>query len=147
MMGVSIAIFSDPSAEEDDEEPQTGRQELFTREGAATDDRGEYRIFGLQPGAYYIKASQKADPQYFDPPMSALVDQEVLRVFGSQYAPVFYPGVQHVEQADVVTLRPGEELQADFSMRRIRVSEVAGRVVKADGTPAAGANVSLMVPR
>lgn len=40
----------------------------------------------------------------------------------------------------------GEEAHADFAMRRIKTTEVAGRVVGADGSPASRAYVALRIP-
>ena len=147
MIGVGVSLFRDRSADEaDDDEPQAAKQELFTTGAGVTDDRGEYRIFGLEPGAYYIKAAETADPQNFGS-MSSGMEQSVLRELGSQYAPLFYPGVLQMDQAEVVTLQAGEEMQADFAMRRIKLSEVSGKVIGADGSPATGAYVELSNPK
>ncbi len=147
MIGVGVSVFRDRSADEaDDDEPQAAKQELFTTGAGVTDDRGEYRIFGLEPGAYYIKAAETADPQNFGS-MSSGMGQSVLRELGSQYAPLFYPGVLQMDQAEVVTLQAGQEMQADFAMRRIKLSEVSGKVIGADGSPATGAYVELSNPK
>ena len=99
-----------------------------------TNDRGEYRIFGLKPGEYYIKASESMAPDIgidSDP-----IDFRFLRTDGNEYAPLYYPGVLQVTDAQPIPLRAGEEMQADFAMRRVKTVETAGRVVGADGKPA-----------
>src|SRR5215831_12418940 len=65
------------------------------------------------------------------------------RALGSQFAPMYLPGVLRLDQAQAVVLRAGEEMQADFAMRRIKLVEVAGRVMGADGGPETEAYVHL----
>src|SRR5215831_3312967 len=57
------------------------------------------------------------------------------RALGSQFAPMYLPGVLQLDQAQAVVLRAGGGMQADFAMRRIKLVEVAGRVTGADGGP------------
>ena len=42
------------------------------------------------------------------------MDWTVQRELGSQYAPLYYPGVIELDQAQPVTLRAGEDMQADL---------------------------------
>src|SRR5271166_2871267 len=64
----------------------------------------------------------------------------------AKYAPLLYPGVLQIDQAQPVVVTAGEEAHADFAMRRIKTTEVAGRVVGADGSPASRAYVALRIP-
>ena len=144
MTGVSVSVLRQISAEDaEDAGPRSGRRELYSVSVGVTDDRGEYRIFGIKPGEYYVKAAETADAQDLGGPMNSGNDWIVLEELGSQYAPLFYPGVLQMEQAQPVTVSAGEEAQADFAMRRIKVTEVAGRVIGADGSPATQAFVEL----
>jgi beta-lactamase regulating signal transducer with metallopeptidase domain len=61
--------------------------------GAATDDRGEFRIFGLPPGEYFVSAGR--------PPMPF--------ASAAQMARTFYPGTRDLLNAIPVSLRGGEE--------------------------------------
>lgn len=147
MMGVGVEVLRHPSAEEREEEgPRARKQELYSVSAGVTDDRGEYRIYELKPGEYYIKATETDDPQNIGGPMSLGNKGIVLHELGSQFAPLFYPGVLQMDQAQAITLSAGEEAQADFAMRRIKMAEVAGRVIGADGSPATHAYVALRVP-
>ncbi|MFZ1137216.1 MAG: carboxypeptidase regulatory-like domain-containing protein, partial [Candidatus Korobacteraceae bacterium] len=76
-------------------------------------------------------------------PMQDSSDETVLRELGSQFAPVFYPGVLQMDLAQAVTLSAGEEAQADLPMRRMKMVEIAGRVIGPDGAPAVRAYVRL----
>jgi hypothetical protein len=68
---------------------------------------------------------------------------ELRESLGSQYAPVYYPGLTQMGQAEAVPLSPGEEAQLDFTMRRTKMVEISGRVTGIDGKPTSDAYVSL----
>ena len=115
---------------EEREDFSSGSQELLSAGMAQTDDRGQYRIFGLRAGEYYIKAVDQYEP------MLQMGNERVVReALGSQYAPVYYPGVTQIGQAETVPLSSGQEAQADFVMRRIKTVDISGRVIGVDGKP------------
>jgi len=147
MMGVNVSVLHKPTEEERESEGPRGKKlEMTSVSVVQTDDRGEYRIFGLKPGEYFVKAADNAESLYFFGQMEEGSDGRVLRELGSQYAPLYYPGVLQMDQAQAVTLRAGDEMQADFSMRRVKLVEVAGRVIGPDGSPAVRAFVQLSQP-
>jgi 5-hydroxyisourate hydrolase-like protein (transthyretin family) len=146
MVGVTVSLLRRPMAEElEDAGPRTRKQEMFSASVGVTDDRGEYRIFGLKPGEYYVKAAETADPPIAGP-VEMGSDWTLLHELGSRYAPLYYPGLLQMDQAQAVTLGAGEEAQADFAMRRIKLVEVSGRVIGVDGSPATHAFANLSVP-
>lgn len=111
-----------------------GRRELIASASASSDDRGEYRIFGLQPGRYYVSAAPSAgrpDAQ----------DEE-------GYVPFYYPGVADPSQAAPLDLRAGSEMHSvDFRLVRTRTVRVRGRVLNAvSGRPEKGILV-FVLPR
>jgi len=111
------------------EDVSLGSQRLVLAAAAQTDDRGQYRIFGLRAGEYCIKAVDQDEPTF------QTGHESVIReALGSQYAPVYYPGV--TRQAETVVLSSGQEAQADFAMRRIRGVDISGRVIGVNGKPA-----------
>jgi hypothetical protein len=62
---------------------------------ATTDDRGEYRLFNLTPGTYYVRAAQSSMP------------------------PLFYPGTPDSQSAVPVSVEAGAEAGAiDIEIRR-----------------------------
>jgi protocatechuate 3,4-dioxygenase beta subunit len=132
---VQIIALRRPTDEEmeDREDISSRSRELQPAGMAQTDDRGQYRVFGLKVGEYCIKAVDQYEPIY---PMVTGSELEVREALGSQYAPVYYPGVTQIGQAETVLLTPGEEAQADFMMRRIKAVDISGRVIGADGKPA-----------
>lgn len=135
MASMQVFALRRPTNEEleDQEEVPWRSHELQPAGLAQTDDRGQYRLFGLKPGEYYIKAIDQYEPIYT---IATDSEMEVRGALGSQYAPVYYPGVMQMGQAEAVPLTAGEESQADFIMRRIKTVDISGRVIGADGKPA-----------
>jgi protocatechuate 3,4-dioxygenase beta subunit len=139
-----IQVVGLPRLSEDEREEDVWgfhREELRAVAGGQTDDRGQYRLYGLKPGEYYIRAVDEFTP----PPMLSLPSDEweVRESLGSQYALVYYPGVTQMSQSQAVPVGAGEEAQIDFTMRRTKTVEVSGRVIGADGKPTSDAYVNL----
>lgn len=83
--------------------------------GGQTNDRGEYRIFGLEPGQYYVVANDQ---------MRGGTTLDEL------YLPSYYPGTADPTQATTVQVRPGSETNAiDLSLTRVHGVRVRGRVM------------------
>jgi hypothetical protein len=146
----------------------TGRSVLtLSNNGVTTNARGQFRIFGLEPGAYVVSAAPETGTGEAITPMTdAQVDAalEALRrrtpvapgatsaplaAPGSRpvdFSPVFFPGTATVEQAEVITLAAGQERpNLDFALQRVPTAVVEGTVSRRDGSPAAGATVQLRV--
>lgn len=142
MQRVEVVALRRPSEEEieDVDAPRQHKIQLEPVGSAGTDDRGQYRIFGLKPGEYFVRASDSFLPAGGSVP----VDESdwVKEWLGSDYALAYYPGVTQVSQAQVVPIKAGEEAQADISMRRVKTIEINGRVLGATG-PAANSMVRL----
>lgn len=138
MMGVTVSVLRKPSEEDLESEGPRGRKlELTTVSGGSTDDRGEYRIYDLKPGEYYVKAAATGERWLSGGTVTMSgTDWAVMHELGSQFAPIYYPGVLQMDQAQAITLSGGEEAQADIALRKIKTVEVAGRVMDTDGGPA-----------
>jgi hypothetical protein len=103
-----------------------GKRQPLIVGGSITDDLGQYRLYGLPPGAYFIQAIY-ADPRDASGSAKRSIAQQK-----SSYIPVFYPGVIDGDQAAPVLLREGEERRGiDFRIARTRTVSVRGRVVNA----------------
>jgi len=86
--------------------------------GDLTDDTGEFRVYGLPPGDYYVTASTGAP--------------DVIR----RDPPLFFPGTPSFSEAQSVTLGVGTEASADFQVLPTRTARVSGVVFNASGAPA-----------
>jgi protocatechuate 3,4-dioxygenase beta subunit len=128
-----------------------------------TDERGQYRIYDLPPGDYYILVSPSGNGPFrqgSDLHLTSDVDvQEAVSAIqngaGSPIAdvpqrsvtvaPVFYPGVHNVAQAMPVTVRAGEERGGvDFVVPHVASVHVEGTISGLDGMPANNALVMLV---
>jgi len=105
MIRVQVVALRWPSEDEiEDEASFTSRKrDLRAVSSAQTDDRGQYRIFGLKPGEYYIKATDSFEPDR----NISVVDESywVQEFLGSEYAPVYFPDVAQASQAQVVSVK------------------------------------------
>ena len=124
-----------------------GTRALIPVKTDQTDDRGEYRLFWLPPGQYYVSASpQPAHSTAFSsyptrPDTLKLLDSRgvivpdnhpTLDKLGQAYVPIYYPGAADLQAAEALDLRPGADLRADFNVARVTTHKVRGVVI--DGT-------------
>jgi protocatechuate 3,4-dioxygenase beta subunit len=107
-----------------------GKRQLLLSNSAQTDDRGEFRLYDLAPGQYYISASYG--------------NQAPAK--NTSYSPTYYPGVVDPSTASPITVRPGDEFPGvDFSIQTVTAFHVRGRVTGIpSGHPAAHIYVSLV---
>jgi hypothetical protein len=109
-----------------------GRHGYAAAASTRTDDRGEYRVHGLEPGSYYVAALYQAPPR---PPTA----QEETRKdsLGNplpdlSYAVTFFPQVQKMSDAVAVKIAPGDEVAGiDIFLTLVPTVKVRGRVVGA----------------
>jgi hypothetical protein len=127
-----------------------GERRLTAAGGGQTDDRGEYRIWGLNPGTYYVTAivpnlnlGGRGEPPTQG--RAAAPDAGSPGSPSTAYAPTYYPGVTSVGEARPVAVALGAEAtEISFAVLLTRTAQIAGRVVHSDGTPASNGNVVLM---
>ena len=137
-----------------------GERQLTPAGGDQTDDRGQYRVFSLPPGEYFVSASanglgqligrglQQLAAGFGAPgpgagrggrggPLAALGISEEPEATG--YAPTYYPGVVNAPEAGKVTVAPGQEVGGiDFQVQLVSFATVTGIVTGATDEPAAG---------
>jgi protocatechuate 3,4-dioxygenase beta subunit len=80
----------------------------------STDDLGECRISGLDPGRYLVAAARawfRGSPKE-----------------GETYVPTYYPGRTDKKQAVPLDLRPGDELPVGLTLTLVRTFHVRGQV-------------------
>lgn len=127
LVGVPVAAERRETEDElEAEEPiAPSRSELIPERTTVTDDRGEYRIFGLPPDEYYLQVGVLAEPDRTGFDWSSYWIEQSL---GSEYGITYFPGVGQAAQAESIPLKAGEEAQADVTVHRVKTVEVAGRV-------------------
>lgn len=111
------------------------RQLVNAGRPSQTDDLGAYRVFGLMPGDYVVRASMRPNM----PPGPAATERDSVG-----YPGTYYPGVTDVSQAQTVTAALGQELSSiAFALVPARLSRISGTVMGSDGRPLAGAMVMI----
>jgi protocatechuate 3,4-dioxygenase beta subunit len=120
-----------------------GGRQLAQHAGSApsawiTDDRGEYRVYGLQPGEYLVSARTR---QFGAPVTPGGAGRE--RAEG--LLPTYYPGTTRVADAQAVRVAAGQEVAAHFAATPGRLVRISGTAFNSSGQPARGMNVFLGV--
>jgi hypothetical protein len=106
-----------------------GRRQLISVSGTSSNDRGEYRIFGLRAGRYLLRASMPGSPMSRPFESGALVPE-----VQDSYAAIYFPGTPDVDSASPISLAEGGELaDVDFRLHKIRAATVRGNLVSASG--------------
>lgn len=132
-----------------------GARQLMPAGAGQTDDRGQYRIFGLPPGDYYVSASDngmgvaiaRGLQQLAAQPAGGRGGRAGFAIFAGNddpepngYAPTYYPGVTSASEAGKVSVAPGQEVSGiDFQAQLVPFATVRGMVSGADD----GASVML----
>jgi protocatechuate 3,4-dioxygenase beta subunit len=109
-----------------------------------TNDLGQYRMYGLPPGDYYVSATlRNSEAMMFD--VMGTTGGPTGSNPGSGYAPTYYPGTPSASEAQKVVVALGQEAQqTDFALLPVRLARVSGMVVGSDGKPLETAMVNLL---
>lgn len=115
-----------------------GARRLMPAPGAnsrdTTDDQGQFRLFGLPPGEYYVSAMLRSGGPEVTDPMGEL----------SGYAATYYPGTTNIAEAQRVTLAVSQEnTGVHFGLIATRLVRVSGQVLTSSGAPATNGMVML----
>jgi hypothetical protein len=97
-----------------------GRAVLIGVANATTNDLGEYRLFNLSAGRYYVKAQGMGAGGFVG---------EQGDIPPRRYASEFYPAAKTVQSASPIVLAAGDEARADFQLNQEPVTKVRGRVI------------------
>jgi hypothetical protein len=118
---------------------------LTARGATQTDDRGRFRLFGLESGQYFVIAERAASRGLLAGP--AEPSPTVMRG-GSGFASTFFPGTASMADARPLDVRAGRETTGVFfSLTAERLSRISGTTVDSSGTPTPGMGVMMMPAR
>jgi uncharacterized surface anchored protein len=110
---------------------QNDKRQLSDVGTSTTNDRGEYRIWGLAPGKYYVRATHPRGGG--------------LRPGSQVYVPVFYPGVSDLTRTQPIELHAGDEVTGiDLGFVSLRSVRVSGRVLNSSSAQVKDAQVTLV---
>ena len=92
----------------------------------STDDMGEFRVFGIPPGQYYLSATWR--------PQNPMNNEE-----RTAYAPMYFPGTDNPAQAQRITVGVGQQVSdIVMALKPIRATRVSGTATGSDGRPMTG---------
>ena len=116
-----------------------GRKTLQQSGSAQTNDRGEYRIFWVTPGRYYLSAVSSNRPMPGGPfnPQS----------LNNKYPRTFYPSTRDAVAAVAIDIQPASEIPGmDFRLNEQATYHVRGRIVDPNSgqSPPRGVSITLM---
>jgi hypothetical protein len=102
---------------------------------ATTNDRGEYRMFGLQPGSYLVSATNER---------ARVANEQTRETQAPRYATTFYTNTTKLSEAVPVRLEYGQEIGGiDIFLARVRKVKVHGRVISGVTGEAVAASIAL----
>jgi sarcosine oxidase gamma subunit len=137
-----------------------GQRQYDSGRVGTTDDRGEYRIFGLAPGDYLVQAAAPSTGTDMRRITAAEISagQALLVPAGTagpplpapdpgpsvSFAAVFFPGTTDVSAAQMIPLTTGQERGGvDFTLEYVRTARLSGTVIGADGRSPLNPRISL----
>lgn len=99
---------------------------------ATSDDKGEYRLFGLKPGSYLLIADTSR-PNFESGDMTGIAigtshPAGTAKKEQKVYAPTYYQNESSPDQASPIVLKPGDETRADFTLVRVSAHHITGKV-------------------
>ena len=114
-VGVAVSLLQESYSE--------AGARIFRQEASSlTNERGEYRLYWVTPGRYYLIAQ--------NPPLAGSLSGRSLNITRNNYAPTFYPGTADVAEGSLIEVKSGVELTgANITMLAERRYRVRGRVV------------------
>jgi hypothetical protein len=107
------------------------RRLMQTGRGGTTNDIGEYRIYGLSPGQYYVSATLR----------NFMMQQDTTDRSG--YAATYYPGTGNMSEAQRLTVVPGQtHTGINLTLLPIQTARASGMVIDTQGRPMASVGVT-----
>ncbi len=117
-----------------------GQKRLSSTDFAFTNDLGEYRIFGVSPGKYYLTAVVTPNPA------TTGVDRSAVPPAHEDYVPEFFPGTPDLRSAALLEVTPGADLRnPEMVLRKERIAKLSGSVINEAGQGLSPINVELLM--
>jgi hypothetical protein len=137
---------------------QNGKRTWRVVESRPTNDLGDYRLFWLNPGRYFIRTVQGDTVQTSIPMLQTSINEkldiqppELIRSLANDgttsdeaVLPIYYPGTSEPSQAIPVEIRPGLTARIDFQSSRVPVHRVRGRIAGGSVESGGGSTVRLV---
>jgi len=124
-----------------------GKKQLQISNGAGTNDIGEFRLAGIQPGKYFLSATYNGR-NFIDIAMFTELTASALATVSQRpqqdYVPTFYPGTTDIATAAPIDIGPGANVQGlDVHLSKAHTVHVKGRVTSSATQARPGINLQL----
>lgn len=122
-----------------------GRRRLMNAgRSAQTNDLGQFRLYGLPPGEYYVSATLRSFEMMGMDAMSG-PGGPVGSAPSSGYAPTYYPATASPGEAQRVSVAVGQELSSvDIALQSVKLAKITGTAIGSDGKPLSSAMITLI---
>jgi len=112
-----------------------GQMMLMNNRSATTNDIGEFRLYGLMPGKYYVSVNVR-NSAFGGPPGTTEVRLG--------YAPTYYPGTATAADAQPITVGLGETISGiEVGLTSTRLATISGSAIDSKGGMVRRGNVSV----
>jgi protocatechuate 3,4-dioxygenase beta subunit len=101
---------------------------LASNPPVVTDDRGEFRLFGLMPGEYIVDAGLRSIASLYGAPPNP-------NSFLEGFQPTYYPGTPSAAEAQPISLGVGQERNIQLTLTGARLVQVTGVVRDSQDRP------------
>jgi hypothetical protein len=118
-----------------------GNRGLIATQSTRTNDLGEFRLYGLQPGNYFVYGG--VGGFQVSAGAGAGEPRVTYAAAGSAPATTFFPGTVTVANAQLVKVAAGESSHAHFQLVALPLATLSGRVLDSQGRPFSGAMILL----
>ena len=109
-------------------EPSAGGRLMSTGMGDTTDDLGQFRLFDLPPGQYFVNGADSNQFSFSSGGPNSPTPPAV------GYAPTYFPGSASVGGARAITVKSAQETPGiDFSLVRVAMGRITGTVRNSAG--------------
>jgi hypothetical protein len=99
-----------------------------------TNDIGEFRLFGLSPGQYFLSAILRS--------IAPIAENSLDRI---GYATTYYPGTTDLGSAQRLAVGPGDTVSGiEVQLVATRTASISGTAMDSTGRPLSGGGVSLL---
>jgi len=118
-----------------------GKRSASSEYEASTNDLGEYRLFDVAPGRYFIAANYEPGADFVNGRRTMMGDTSL----NPGYVVTYYPNTSDPGKAAAVSVKGGDEISSiDLILSPSHVVKVRGRAMNAiTGKPGTGISVSL----
>ncbi len=108
---------SSPAARLQESRAMSGQDDVTARGGATTNDRGEFRVAHIAPGAYYVVANKHLGGQGMWQDLANHI--------------TYFPHALDLASAKPIEVATGQQVRADIQIVRQEGVRIAGRLLKA----------------